>query len=78
VRLISESEIHLFLPDPKAVRKAVGSGKLDAMVKERSRTTDVFIKASEEKSKAFIESKRWSTLFQIEPTLKLKLIKKAT
>jgi hypothetical protein len=78
VRVISDSEIHLFLPDPKAVRKAVGAGKLDGIVKERSRTTDVFIKASEEKSKAFIASKQWATLFQIEPTFKLKLIKKAT
>lgn len=78
VSVISESEIHLFLPDLKAVRKAIEAGKLEGIAKKRSRTTDVFIKASEEKSKAFIASKQWATLFQNEPTFKLKLIKTAT
>jgi hypothetical protein len=78
VSVISETEIQIFLADLKAVRKAIESGKLDGIAKKRSRTTDVFIKASEEKSKAFIASKQWATLFQNEPAFKLKLIRKAT
>lgn len=78
VSIISEKEIQIFLADLKAVRKAIEAGKLDGIAKKRSRTTDVFIKASEEKSKAFIASKQWATLFQKEPAFNLKLVKKAT
>jgi hypothetical protein len=78
VKSISESEIHIFLPDIKAVRNAIEMGKLDAMAEKRAKTTDVLIKASEAKSQTFIASKQWATLFQNAPTFKLKLIKKAT
>jgi len=78
VGIINESQIHLYLADAKAVREAVQAGKIDGIAKKRSKSTDVFIKASEQNSKAFVASKQWGTLFQSEPTFKLKLIKKAT
>jgi len=75
VNLVNASEMHIYLPDPKAIRNAIETGNLAGEVKKRNKSSsDAFIKALEEKSKEFIASNKWATLFAKEPTFKFKRI----